>query len=178
MKILFIPNWRVNRLSTDVPTIQAPDKQVQGEPYWFFKYFPEGTQVDIIDIGKENQFRKIEHKIKFYLVQPWKAFRARKHYDLVISHGAQSGLVYELLTSFVKRKPQHLMFDIGGLNGARVNHTEMPLIRWALRKAPHIIVHASRQLSLYAKHYPKLAPKATFIPFGNDVITSPRKRWR
>ena len=45
----------------------------------------------------------------------------------------------------------------------------MPLIRWALRKAPHIIVHASRQLSLYAKHYPKLAPKATFIPFGNDV---------
>ena len=50
MKILFIPNWRVNRLSTDVPTIQAPDKQVQGEPYWFFKYFPEGTQVDIIDI--------------------------------------------------------------------------------------------------------------------------------
>ena len=63
MKILFIPNWRVNRLSTDVPTIQAPDKQVQGEPYWFFKYFPEGTQVDIIDIGEENQFRKIEHKI-------------------------------------------------------------------------------------------------------------------
>lgn len=169
MKILFIPNWRVNRLSTDVPTIQAPDKQVQGEPYWFFKYFPEGTQVDIIDIGEENQFRKIEHKIKFYLVQPWKAFRVRKRYDLVISHGAQSGLVYELLSSFVKRKPQHLMFDIGGLNGARVNHTEMPLIRWALRKAPHIIVHASRQLSLYAKHYPKLAPKATFIPFGNDV---------
>lgn len=169
MRILFLPNWRVRRLAKDDALIQAPDKQVQGAPYWFFKYFPEGTKVDIIDIGEENWLRRIEHRIKFYVAQPWRAFRCRKGYDLVISHGAQSGLVYELLTSFVKRKPQHLMFDIGGLNGSRVNHTEMPLIRWAMRKAPHIIVHASRQLSLYAEHYPKLAPNATFIPFGNDV---------
>ena len=169
MKILFLPNWRVHRLAKDDALIQAPDKQVQGAPYWFFKYFPAGTQVDIIDIGEENWLRRIEHRIKFYMAQPWKAFRCRKAYDLVISHGAQSGLVYELLTTFTKRKPQHLMFDIGGLNGSRVNHTEMPLIRWALRKSPHIIVHSSRQLSLYAEHYPKLAPHATFIPFGNDV---------
>ena len=169
MKILFIPNWPVHRLSADDVSIQAPDKQVQGEPYWFFKYFPEGTQVDIIDIGKETWFRRLEHKIKFYLVQPWKAFRARNRYDLVVSHGAQSGLVYELLASFVSKKPQHLMFDIGGLNGARINHTETPLIRWALRKAPHIVVHSSRQLGLYQEAYPKLVPNATFIPFGNDV---------
>lgn len=169
MKILFIPNWRVHRITADDAAIQAPDKQVQGQPYWFFKYFPEGTEVDIIDIGEENWVRRLEHKVKFYFVQPWKAFKVRKKYDLVISHGAQSGLVYELLTSFVSKKPQHLMFDIGGLNGSRVNKTEMPLIRWALRKAPHIIVHSSRQLELYANHYPKLAPNATFIPFGNDV---------
>lgn len=169
MRILFLPNWRVSRLTTDDVAIQAPDKQVQGEPYWFFKHFPKDTHVDIIDIGSENWFRRIEHKMKFYIVQPWKAFRMRNRYDLVISHGAQSGLVYELLTSFVKRKPRHLMFDIGGLNGSRVNRTEMPLIRWALRKAPHIIVHASRQLRLYSAHYPKLVPNAIFIPFGNDV---------
>lgn len=169
MRILFLPNWHVNRLSVDDCTIQAPDKQVLGEPYWFFKYFPKDTQVDIIDIGEENWLRCIEHKIKFYVAQPWKAFRIRHRYDLVISHGAQSGLMYELLSSFVKRKPRHLMFDIGGLNGARVNRTEMPLIRWALRKAPHIIVHSSRQLHLYSAHYPKLASNATFIPFGNDV---------
>ena len=86
----------------------------------------------------------------------------------MISHGAQSGLLYELLTSFVKRKPRHLMFDIGGLNGSRINNYETPLIRYALRRSPAIIVHSSRQLDLYRQHYPNLLAKSTFIPFGAD----------
>ena len=168
MKILFIPNWNVKRLAEDNSSLQAPDKYVDGHPYWFFRYFPKDTQVDIIDIGAKTWFRKIERKIKFYIQQPIKAFRVRNNYDLVVSHGAQSGLVYELLTSFVKRKPKHLMFDIGGLNGSRINHYETPLIRYALRRSPAIIVHSSRQLSLYRNHYPNLVAKSTFIPFGAD----------
>lgn len=168
MKILFIPNWRVKTLDKDDERIQAPDKYVKGKPYWFFRHFPEGTQVDVLDIGEPTSLQKFEQKVKFYIKQPCKAFRRRNDYDIVISHGAQSGLAYELLSSFVKRKPRHLMFDIGGLNGARVNLYETPLIRFALRKSPAIIVHSSRQLSLYRKHYPNLVAKSTFIPFGTD----------
>ncbi len=155
-------------LDEDDKSLQAPDKYVSGSPYWFFKYFPKHTEVDIIDIGKKSWFRKIERKIKFYIEQPIRAFMHRNDYDIVISHGAQSGLVYELLTSFVKNKPRHLMFDIGGLNGARINGYETPLIRYALRKSPAIIVHSSRQLELYEKHYHNLVEKSTFVPFGAD----------
>ena len=168
MKILFIPNWRVKHLEEDDAHIQAPDKYVAGKPYWFFKYFPRGTEVDVLDIGEPGIVQKLEKKIKFYIKQPIKAFRRRNEYDLVISHGAQSGLMYELLTSFVKRKPRHLMFDIGGLNGSRINNFETPLIRYALRRSPAIIVHSSRQLDLYRHHYPNLVAKSTFIPFGAD----------
>lgn len=168
MRILFIPNWTVHRLAEDDAAIQPPDKLVDGQRYWFFKYFPRDVQVDVIDRGSKSWFRDLEKKIKFYIKQPIRAFKVRNQYDIVISHGAQSGLVYELLTSFVKQKPPHLMFDIGGLNGARINHTETPLIRFALRKAPHIIVHASRQIDFYREYYPALAEKARFIPYGVD----------
>ncbi|MGN0228923.1 MAG: glycosyltransferase family 4 protein [Muribaculaceae bacterium] len=168
MKILFIPNWRVKHLEEDDAHIQAPDKYVEGQPYWFFKYFPRGTEVDVLDIGSPGILQRLEKKIKFYVKQPIRAFMRRNDYDLVISHGAQSGLLYELLTSFVKHKPRHLMFDIGGLNGSRINKYETPLIRYALRHSPAIIVHSSRQLELYRQHYPNLVKNSTFIPFGAD----------
>lgn len=168
LKILFIPNWRVARLGKDDASLQAPDKCVEGMPYWFFKHFKEQPVVDVLDIGQENWWRKVEHKIKFYISQPIKAFARRNRYDVVLSHGAQSGLVYELLASFCRKKPLHVMFDIGGLNGARINRYETPLIRFALRKSPVIIVHSSRQLELYKEHYPNLYEKAHFVPFGTD----------
>lgn len=168
MKILFIPNWNVKMLPADDASVQAPDKYVKGEPYWFFRYFPKDTLVDVIGIGRDNLLRKIERKLKFYIAQPIKAFKVRNDYDLVVSHGAQSGLMYELLTTFVKRKPGHVMFDVGGLNGARINHVETPLIRFAMRKSPAVIVHSSRQLGLYRNHYPNLVERSVFIPFGVD----------
>lgn len=168
MKILFIPNWHVTSLELDDPGIAAPDKVVAGQCYWFFRHFKERPAVDVLDIGHESWWRKVEHKIKFYICQPVKAFVRRNRYDVVLSHGAQSGLVYELLASFCRKKPLHVMLDIGGLNGARINKIETPLIRFALRKAPVVIVHSSRQLEFYRQHYPKLYPKAHFVPFGTD----------
>ena len=51
MRILFIPNWNVARLASDDATVQAPDKHVEGEPYWFFTHFTSDVQVDVLDIG-------------------------------------------------------------------------------------------------------------------------------
>ena len=168
LKILFLPNWRVARLEKDDDLLQAPDKFVEGMPYWFFKHFKVQPTVDVIDIGQENWWRRMEHKIKFYIWQPLKAFVHRNRYDVVISHGAQSGLFYELLASLCGKKPLHVMFDIGGLNGARINKIETPLIKFAMRKSPVIIVHSSRQLDFYKQYYPKLYEMAYFVPFGTD----------
>ncbi len=169
LKILFIPNWNIIHLTNDIPTIQAPDKYIKGQSYWFFKYFPKGTHVDIIDIGKKSWFQFLEKKLHIYLLQPFKAFLKRNNYDIVISHGAQSGLFYELLVSFCKKKPTHLMFDIGGLNSSRINYIEIPILRFILRKCPNIIVHSSRQINFYNKYYPQQARNVKFIPFGTDV---------
>jgi glycosyltransferase involved in cell wall biosynthesis len=147
--------------------IQAPDKLVKGEKYWFFKYFPEDTIVDVLDIGRKSLFQKLEKKIKFYILQPMKAFFRRNKYDVVISHGAQSGLLYELLTSFSRKKPVHIMIDVGGLNGSRANY-QMPIIRFALRKCPIIVTHTSGQLDFYRQYYPQQYPDVHFIPFGVD----------
>ncbi|MBQ2562245.1 MAG: glycosyltransferase family 4 protein [Muribaculaceae bacterium] len=168
LKILFIPNWKVTRLSHDDASLQAPDKVVEGCKYWFFRHFNTSAEVDVIDIGGENLWRKLEHKIKFYISQPVKAFTHRNSCDVVVSHGAQSGLFYELLASFVKKKPLHVMIDVGGLNGARINNCETPLIRFALRKSPVIIVHSSPQLDFYKRYYPKLRENVHFVPFGTD----------
>lgn len=169
MKILFLPNWNVPVLDEDNIAIQAPDKLVKGEPYWFFRYFPQGTKVDVLDIGPDSYLQRIEKRIKFYIKQPLMALLRRNSYDLVISHGAQSGLVYELLSSFVKRKPKHILIDVGGMNGSRTKGLSTRLIRFALRKNPNIIIHSSQQISLYKEVYPSLVPFVKFVPFGADT---------
>ena len=86
MKILFLPNWQVHCLDEDDNSIQAPDKHIKGEKYWFFKYFPADTEVDIIDIRRTNILHKLEKKIKFYIWQAILAFFKSKNYDVIISH--------------------------------------------------------------------------------------------
>ncbi len=171
MKILFLPNWDIQTLEKDNELIPSPDKQVCGEPYWFFRYFPEGTKVDIIDRQKQFLLHPFERRMKFYIYQSLKAFFRRKKYDVVISHGAQSGLVYSLLNIFSSRKkrPLHLIIDVGGLNGGRTSPLEIALIRLALKSQPAMICHASIQERQYKKFYNKEIVNARFIRFGANI---------
>jgi glycosyltransferase involved in cell wall biosynthesis len=167
MKILFLPNWTVHHADADIESLQEPDKYIKGKKYWFFKYFPEDTQVDIIDIRKKNLIHRIEKKIKVYVWQAILAFRADNRYDIVISHGAQSGLVYSLLRTITKRKsPKHVIFDIGGMNGARENKIENNMIAFALKSNPYIICHSKIIIENIKKTYKSLLPQTSFIPFG------------
>jgi hypothetical protein len=168
MKILFLPNWTVKHSDTDIADLQAPDKYISGEPYWFFKHFPEDTQVDIIDIQAHNPLHGIEKKIKFYIRQSIIAFKKAQRYDVVISHGAQSGLVYALLSRFRKkgRRPKHVIIDVGSMNGGRNNLLEISFIKVALRSHPAIIYHASIQQKYYETHYKGIIKQSRFIPFG------------
>lgn len=170
MKILFLPNWVVNRSNIDIPDIQSPDKYIQGDKYWFFKYFPEDTEIDIIDVQANNILHKIEKKIKFYIWQALIAYKRQKKYDIIISHGAQSGLVLCLLRTMTFCKtPKHIIFDIGGMNGDRNNKTEVALIKFALQSNPYIICHSKVIVDNYKKHFLNLVDRTKFIPFGCDT---------
>ncbi len=171
MKILFLPNWEVPVLKEDNESIQAPDKYVVGKPYWFFRYFPPGTEVDVIDFRKKNGLHWLEKKIlKTYIWQGIIAFHRRKKYDIVISHNAQSAIVYSFLRNFSFNKgPQHYIFDIGSMNGGRKNSFEIAILKLALRTNPYIICHSRIVIENYKTTFRNLVNRSVFIPFGVDT---------
>ena len=50
MKILMLINWKIKYRDSELETEQKSDYYVKGEPYWFFRYFKEKPEVDVIDI--------------------------------------------------------------------------------------------------------------------------------
>lgn len=167
MRILFLPNWPVHFTDEDIERYQAPDKYVKGQSYWFFKFFPEDTFVDVIDIKTNNVISFFEKKLKFYIIQALRAYRRQDDYDVILSHGAQSGVVLSLLRRlFGKGKAKHVIFDIGGMNGARTAGMSTWLIQLAMKSNPAIICHSTNILDNLATTYPWLLYKATFIHFG------------
>jgi len=170
MKILFLPNWSVKHLDHDDASLQAPDKAIRGESYWFFRYFKKKPNVEVIGLNKRSVLHKVERLIGVYFLQSIQAFRQRKLFDVVISHGAQSGLFFALLQRLVpvKSRVKHIIFDIGGMNGARKNKIECSIIRFALGSNPFIICHSSSLLSHYKGIFPSISDRARFIHFGVD----------
>lgn len=170
MKILFLPNWKVHQLNVDDDGIQAPDKQITGAPYWFFKHFKQPCTVDIIDFQQNNALSWIEKKTNIYIWQGIKAFFKSNQYDVVISHGAQSGLMYSLLCTIFNRKlPLHIIFDIGAMNGGRTNKFENAVIRFALKSNPAIICHSKIIIDHYKNVYSNLVSRSCYIPFCVDT---------
>lgn len=172
MKILFLPNWDVHKLNQDDPLIQSPNKQVRNQAYWFFRFFKDLPDVTIIDRQKKNILHLFETKaLKFYIYQALRAFFNRDNFDIVISHGAQSGLFYSLLRGLSSKKsmPKHIIIDVGGLNGGRTNKAEVAFLRFALKSKPAIIYHSSIQKELYEKVYPKQILNSKFIRFGVNI---------
>ena len=171
MKILFLPNWTVVNSDMDITDLQTPDKYISGKPYWFFRYFPKDTQVDIIDIQAKSRWYGIEKKLRVYILQAIMAFKKAQQYDVVISHGAPSGLIYALLSRFKKKenRPLHVIIDVGSMNMGRNNRLEISIIKVALKSNPAIIYHSSIQKIYYETHYKKIIKQSLFIPFGVNI---------
>jgi len=169
MNILMLVNWKVNFLHENSPYFQPPDKYLAGQKYWFFRQWPEEVNVDVIDYTKIIPFFYFEKNLlKFYIFQSMKALFRKKKYDLIISHGAQSGLVLAFLRRiFGSKEPPHVIIDIGCFNGGRGHRLELLPIKIASRSLQGIIYHASVQEDYYRKYIPYL--KRRFIPFGVDT---------
>ena len=168
MKTLALVNWGIKFLSVDDGRIPAPNKYLEGSNYWFFKYWPPEYEVDVIDYTKIPLLFTVESKLlKFYALQAFRAFARMKKYDLIISHGAQSGLIFSLMRQIGGlQNPPHFIIDVGCFNGGRDNPLELLLIKYSARSLAGVIHHASIQENYYKKHLPFL--RRRFIPFGVD----------
>ena len=69
MKIVMLVNWRIYYLFQDRGDIQLPGKFVEGQKYWFFRYWQRtNIQVDVIDFTKLPFFHDVEKKkSEFYI---------------------------------------------------------------------------------------------------------------
>lgn len=173
MKILMLVNWKVEYTDKPIENKQPPDYVARNQPYWFFRYFPKESDVwvDVMDIRSFPWLEKFEkNKIHFYIWQTLKALSRLKKYDLVLSHGMQSGIVLCLFRRiFGKGRYKHIVFDIGAFNSARESGRSLKLMQFASKSLDGVIYHTASQKMYYEKCHPWLLSKAEFIPFGTDT---------
>jgi len=169
MRVLFLPNWRVDHVMSNICNKQSPDVYVTNERYWFFKYWQiSNLNVRIIDCG---MFGKIEKKLfKLHIIQALYAFLISSKYDLIISHGGQSALVLGILRKiFFKNHPPHILIDVAAINGGNSKQPILSLTQFAATKIDMVIYHATMQKEHYKQYFPTLSNDSHFIPFGVDL---------
>lgn len=175
MKILMLVNWKVEYGKEPPADKQPPDYVVEGIPYWFFRYFEkndnEEYQIDVVDIRSFPLLEKIEkNRLRFYIWQTLRILPRLKKYDLVLSHGMQSGIVLCLWRRlFGKGTYRHIVFDIGAFNSARESGRSLKLMQFASKSLDGVIYHTPNQRAYYEKCYPWLLDKAKFVAFGTDA---------
>ena len=170
MRILMLVNWKVQFCDNVSLGVQPPDYYVQGHPYWFFRYFDKNAEVDVVDIRTFPWLENFEkEKLRFYVIQTLKVLPRLGKYDLILSHGMQSGVVLSLFRRVFRTKAKHVVFDIGAFNSAAESGAALKLMQFASKSIDGVIYHTSRQKEYYQKYFPWIVPKSTFIKFGTDA---------
>lgn len=170
MKILMLVNWKIEYCNQKPIDKQPPDYCVNGEPYWFYRYFQEKVDVDVIDISSFTWLEKFEkNKIRFYVWQTLKVIHKLGKYDLIVSHGMQSGVVLSLWRRIFRTKAKHIVFDIGAFNSAAEKGFALKMLQFASKSIDGIIYHTSSQIEYYKKVFPWVVDKSKFIRFGTDL---------
>ena len=171
MKILMLVNWTVEYCETVPEDKQPPDYYIEGQPYWFFRYFPPDYDVDVVDIRSFDIWENLEkNTFRFYIWQTLKVVLQLNKYDIILSHGMQSGIVLCMLRRlFGKGNYKHIVFDIGAFNSARKSGMSLKLMQFASKSLDGVIYHTKSQLSYYQICHPWIIDKSKFITFGTDV---------
>ena len=173
MKVLMLVNWKIEYGNTVPENKQPPDYYVKGVPYWFFRYFKDcrDWEVDVVDCHSFRLLERFEKNvIRFYVWQTLKCLPRLNRYDLILSHGMQSGIVLCLWRRlFGKGKYRHVVFDIGAFNSARESGRSLRLMQYAGRSLDGVIYHTREQREYYENCHPWLLEKSRYIPFGTDA---------
>jgi glycosyltransferase involved in cell wall biosynthesis len=167
MKVLVLTNFRVEHLGEDDLRLRDANKYVPSRGYWFFRYWT-GSNVDVLDTGRNPIVDRVEKVTKVHFLQAAKAIIRSDDYDIVVSHSFNSGFVYSLMRSiFGDVSPPHMVIDVGCLNGGRSIDWQVSILRHALETVGGIAFHASIQEGFYRRHFPRL--KRLYVPFGVDT---------
>ncbi len=167
MRILFLPNWRVERGAKPTDG-RSPNTYPGPRDYWFFKHWP-GAEVDVIDAGPALLAGFEERLLRFYALQALRALPGLSNYDLIVSHGAQSAVLLAAIRAAAGiSKPPHILIDVGCLAAGRSDWLELTPIRFALKSVSAIVYHAGVQRSFYDRYLPEIGSRAHFVPFGVD----------
>lgn len=170
MKILMLVNWKVEYCTEKPCNKQPPDYYLKGEEYWFYRYFKNKPDVDVLDIRSFPALEKIEKNIiRFYIWQAFRAIPRLNKYDLIVSHGMQSGVVISLWRRFFRGKSKHIVFDIGSFASASEKGLGLKLMQYASKSIDGLIYHTSSQIEYYKKCFPWIVKKSQFIRFGTDL---------
>lgn len=172
IRIVMFVGWKVRKCIDPPADLQPPDYNCRGKAYWFFRHLNENIELDVVDNSCSfGLWELIERKmLHCYIWQIIKSFKVLRKYDLIISHGAQSGIGLAFVRSLIGGKlPPHLIIDIGSLNGGRDKKGEIALFRFAMRSVKGLIYHAKQQKMHYEKYFPRLLENSRFVPFGADT---------
>lgn len=170
MRILMLVNWKVEYCDQKPMDKQPPDYFVQREDYWFYRYFQRKPQVDVVDVRSFPWLEQFEkNKLRFYVWQTIKVLPRLGKYDLIVSHGMQSGVVLSLCRRLFRTKAKHIVFDIGSFNSAAESGFALKLMQFASRSIDGLIYHTSSQIEYYKAFFPWIVEKSRFIRFGTDT---------
>lgn len=169
MKILMLVNWKIEYCEEKPADKQPPDYKVEGKDYWFYRYFKNKPEVDVIDIRSFPWLENFErNKLHFYIWQAIRAIPKLNQYDLIVSHGMPSAIVICLWRRFFKTKAKHVVFDIGSFASASESGFSLKLMQFASKSLDGLIYHMSAQRIYYEKFFPWIVDKSQFIKFGAD----------
>lgn len=170
MKILMLVNWKIEYCDSVPYDKQPPDYYIKGQDYWFYRYFAEKPEVDVLDMSSFPALENFEKKaIHICIYQALKAIPKLSNYDLVVSHGMPSAVIIALWQRIFKKKVKHIVFDIGCFNSAAEDGTIMKMMQFVSKSIDGIIYHTKCQKEYYKKYYPWLSNKSEFIRFGADL---------
>lgn len=169
VKILLLINWHIQYLDKQDSNIQ-PSDQCFDNKFWFFKYFKNDVDVDVVDTRSIKWIERFEkNKLHFYLMQTFKILPSLNQYDLIISHGTTSGIFLDLLHQLFKFKmPPHITIDISSFHKASTHGLIFSLCQYASKSIDYLIYHTPLQGEYFDKYFPWLKDKKSFLTFGVD----------
>ena len=146
MRILLLINWKI-RYCDEVPKdIQPSDYDCPQETYWFFKYFKNKPDVDVVDISAPEFVEKIEDKVRFHFFQTLKILFKFNQYDLIFVHGSNSAmLLCALKRVFHIKTPPILDVDISSFHQAYTSGLIHRLSQFSSKAFDYMVYHTSSQ---------------------------------
>ena len=169
MKILLLINWKIKYCDTIPENLQPSDYSCPEEPFWFFKYFSEVPEVDVVDISSPKWVEKIENKIRFHFYQTLKVLSKIKQYDLIFIHGSNSAMLLGAIKRILRiPMPPILDVDISSFHQASTSGIIHRLSQFSSKAFDYMVYHTSSQIDYYKKEFPWLVNKCEFVPLGVD----------